>query len=96
MVRFEWHQPKAESNARKHGVSFEDAMYVFEDPAAIIEPTRIEGGEQRWRAIGQAAGVIVLVVVHTTRSEGLDKVIRIISARQANRKERRLYEQTHP
>lgn len=96
MVWFEWDEDKAKSNQRKHGVSFEDAMHVFDDPFALCEPDRLEGGEQRWRTIGLAGEVIVLVVAHTVTEEDLDEVIRIISARRANRKERRMYEENRP
>jgi hypothetical protein len=71
-------------------------MHVFEDPFAISEPGRIEGSEQRWRTLGLAGGVIVLVVAHTVRETGVDEVIRIISARRANRKECRCYEENRP
>jgi hypothetical protein len=51
-------------------------------------------GELRWHALGLAAGVVLLLVVHTVCEEGRDEVIRLISARRATRKERSLYEQT--
>ena len=66
MLRFEWDPVKARTNQRKHGVSFEDAMHVFEDSFALFEPDRSEGGgEVRWQAIGVAGGVAVLLVAHT-------------------------------
>jgi hypothetical protein len=94
MLRFEWDPAKARSNYRKHGVRFEDAMHVFEDAYALFEQDRSDEGEPRWRAIGLAGGVIVLLVVHTVREEGQDEVIRLISARQATRKERERYGET--
>lgn len=95
MLWFEWHPLKARTNQRKHGISFEDAMHVFEDPYALFEQDRTdEVGEPRWQAIGLAAGVAVLLVAHTVREEGEDEVIRLISARRATRKERYRYEQT--
>ena len=85
---------KARSNQRKHGVSFEDAMHVFEDRYALFEQDRTdEMGEQRWQALGLAGGVVVLLVAHTLREEDDDEIIRLISARQATRKERKRYEQ---
>jgi uncharacterized protein (DUF4415 family)/uncharacterized DUF497 family protein len=54
MVRFEWDELKAKSNARKHGVRFEDAMLVFADPYALVEQDRLEGGELRWQTLGLA------------------------------------------
>ena len=47
MVRFEWDEAKAKSNARKHGVRFEEAMKVFADPYALVEQDRVEGDELR-------------------------------------------------
>ena len=93
MIRFEWDPVKAAVNRRKHGVSFEDAMHVFEDPYALFEPDRVlDDGEQRWRALGMVGGVAVLLVAHAVREEG--EVIRLISARRATRKERNRYEQS--
>jgi len=94
MLRFEWDPVKARTNQRKHGVAFEDAMHVFEDSYALFEPDTGSAGEVRWRALGRAGGVAVLLVAHTVREEGEDEVVRLISARRATRKERRLYEQT--
>jgi uncharacterized protein len=95
MIRFEWDPVKAWTNQRKHGVNFEDAMHVFEDSCALLEQDRTgEAGELRWQALGLAGGVTVLLVAHTVREEGEDEVIRLISARQATRKERKRYEQT--
>jgi uncharacterized DUF497 family protein len=92
-VRFDWNADKAASNLRKHGVSFETAMRVFADPLALMEQDRIEGGEQRWRALGQVEGWLMLVVAYTIWDEDDGEVIRIISARRAEPKERRRYEQ---
>jgi len=93
MVRFEWHETKARSNARKHGVRFEDAVLVFADPYALVEQDRMEGGEFRWQTLGLAGGVVLLLVAHTVRSEQEDEIIRIISARKAVRKERKRYDE---
>jgi uncharacterized DUF497 family protein len=46
---FEWDDKKAEANHRKHGIRFEEAARVFDDPLAVTEQDRIENGEQRWR-----------------------------------------------
>lgn len=96
-VRFEWDPAKAAGNLRKHGVSFETAMRVFADPFALTDQDRIEGGELRWQTLGMVAGRVLLLVAHTIRDEDQDgqpiKVIRIISARLADQKERRRYEQ---
>ena len=95
MIRFEWDPVKARTNRKKHGVSFEDAMHLFDDPYALFEQDRAsEAGEPRWRALGLAGGVMLLLVAHTVREEGDDEVVRLISARQATRKERILYDET--
>jgi uncharacterized DUF497 family protein len=93
---FEWDETKAALNLRKHGISFADAALVFDDPLVFSRQDRIENGEQRWQSIGMV-GTTLLLVAHTTRLEESDagetvEVIRIISARQLDRKERRFYE----
>ena len=89
---FEWDPVKAEANLRKHGVAFEDAVRVFADPSHISDAERIEGGEYRWQTIGTVDGIRLLLVVHTWRDEDGIDIIRIISARKAERYERRRYE----
>ena len=86
MLRFEWDSAKARANLRKHGVSFEIARQVFEDPDALVEQDRIEGGERRWQTIGTVDGVLLLLVAHNVEygDEGPEETIRIISARQAS------------
>lgn len=90
---FEWDGRKAETNFRKHGVRFEEAALVFDDPFALSEQDRIENGEQRWQTVGMAGSCLLLLVAHTVRLEEKGaEIIRIISARRVNRKERRRYE----
>jgi uncharacterized DUF497 family protein len=92
MDRFiEWDTAKAEANYRKHGIHFEDAAMVFDDPLAVSEQDRIENGERRWRTIGQVDGCLVLLVAHTVKIDDAE-IIRIISARRVDRKERKRYE----
>jgi hypothetical protein len=93
VVQFAWDPVKARSNKRKHGVSFDIARFAFDDPDALVNHDRIEGGERRWQTLGMVGGVLLLLVAHTV--EFLDEdleVIRIISARRADRKEKRRYE----
>lgn len=91
---FEWDAAKAAANLRKHGVSFQTAALVFADPYARVLQDRIENGEARWLAIGAVDGQLILIVAHTIRErEDGDEIIRIISARRANRGERRSYEE---
>lgn len=92
-LEVEWDDAKAAYNLRKHGVSFEDAMWVFADPGRVeLLDDREDYGEDRWMTIGRADPAL-LVVVHTVRGrEG--SVIRIISARKANPSERGYYRET--
>jgi hypothetical protein len=89
---FEWDDKKAESSFHKHGIRFEEAALAFDDPFAVSEQDRIENGEQRWQTIGMAGGCLLLLVAHTVRFEDGIEVVRIISARRVDRKERRRYE----
>jgi uncharacterized DUF497 family protein len=95
-IRFEWDEVKNHSNRRKHSVTFEDAIGVFDDPLHISRPGRIEEGEQRWETFGFADESLFLIVVNIVREsfEGQSRidVVRIISARRATRKEKRSYE----
>ena len=93
-IRFEWDPAKAKSNLRKHRVSFEVATRVFADPFAVVMQDRIENGEYRWRTLGIVDGYLLLLVAHTVREDkdGIE-VVRIISARRAEPKERKFYEE---
>lgn len=90
---FEWDEAKAKKNYIKHGVRFEEAALVFNDPLAISVQDRIENGEYRWQTIGMVGGCIILIVAHTVfDNDNGEEIIRIISARRAEPKERRRYE----
>ncbi|TXH66678.1 MAG: BrnT family toxin [Thiothrix sp.] len=91
---FEWDKKKAEANYRKHGIRFEEAALVFDDPLALSEQDRVENGEARWQTIGLVGGCLLVLVAHTVWEEDGTEVIRIISARPVNRKERKRYEQS--
>jgi uncharacterized protein len=94
--RFEWNPAKAASNLRKHGIGFEAAVQVFDDPYAIQEHDRIEDGEPRWQIIGRSGPFVILLVAYTyTGEEGGFEYVRIISARRADAKERKRYEQAY-
>jgi len=96
-IRFEWDPAKAALNLQRHGVSFEIAIRAFGDPFALTDSDRIESGEQRWQTLGLVEGYLLLLVAHTVREEAEEgepvEVVRIISARRADRKERRRYEE---
>ena len=92
-LRFEWDPRKNAANRSKHGISFETACRVFEDPLVLSIPDRVEDGEQRWQSIGRVGGLVLLLVAHTVTKAENEEVIRIISARKATRHEREQYEQ---
>lgn len=87
----EWDDAKNATNYRKHGIRFEEAAWVFDDPFAVSVQDRIENGEQRWQTVGLVGGCLLLLVAHSVQL-GEVEVIRIISARRADRKERKRYE----
>lgn len=89
-LRFEWDENKAEQNIEKHGVSFAEAATVFGDPLSLTIPDPLHSvEEERLIIIGESADGDLIVVVHTHRQGS----IRIISAREATRRERQDYEQ---
>jgi len=92
--RFVWDPVKADSNWRKHGVSFDLAATVFNDPFMISTPDLgHDGFEERWVTIGQAGDSKLLLVIHTYVEINESRArIRLISARPATKRERRQYE----
>jgi uncharacterized protein len=91
MLHFEWDERKSRANDKKHGIDFETAQLVFDDPLCVTFVDRVVDTEQRWHAIGTVESLIILIVAHTYRDEPDGEVIRIISARPATLHERRLY-----
>jgi uncharacterized DUF497 family protein len=92
---FEWDPVKAQTNANKHGVTFEEATAVFNDPMAltIFDEDNSSDDEDRWVTIGQTNGQHYLVVIHTYRDQKNNTVtIRLISARPATKHEIKQYE----
>ena len=92
-MNLEWDSQKNRSNIRKHGIPFEIAQEVFSDPFCLTIADQVIGGEQRWWTIGRLENLSILVVVHTVLAVQDDEMIRIISARKATRRERKLYEE---
>jgi uncharacterized DUF497 family protein len=86
---FEWDEAKSVANAGKHGVSFSEAVSVFGDPLAMtgFDPDHSED-EDRYVTIGESIAGRLLLICHTER----DDVVRIISARETTRRERKDYE----
>lgn len=88
-MQFEWNPDKANSNLKKHGVSFNEASTVFNDPLSVTFPDPDHSdGEERYIIIGLSSANRILIVPHTDRVNQ----VRIISAREATRNERRFYE----
>ena len=88
---FEWDSFKNQRNIEKHGIDFTDAVRIFERPTLTVVDNRRNSGEKRIVAMGTVEDVI-LYVVYTVR----DGIWRIISARRANRRERKKYFEIFP
>jgi uncharacterized DUF497 family protein len=89
MLQFEWNPEKAQSNVKKHSITFDEASTVFADTLSLTihDPLHSED-EERYIIMGLSCRNRVLTVVHTERGDR----IRIISARKATKKERFYYE----
>ena len=92
-IKFDWDSAKAASNKQKHGISFDLAITVFDDPFAFIAPDEKHSTSSEIREwILGLSDDGVLVVIFTKRLNG--DIYRLISARKANRRERKLYEES--
>ncbi len=89
-MQFEWDEPKAAENLKKHKVAFEEAVTVFVDPLSSTFPDPGHSVEEdRFIIIGTSDRGRAIIVSHTDREDR----IRIISARKATRRERKAYEE---
>jgi len=89
-LRFEWDERKAAENAKKHGVSFEEARSVFFDERArLIDDPEHSEHEDRFILLGLSSSLRLLIVCHCYRSAG--HLIRIVSARKATARESKSY-----
>lgn len=89
---FEWDPRKAQANAAKHGVTFDEAITVFLDANALDGPDlQHSGTEARSRRLGMSLGKRILTIAYTLRKAGHVETIRIISARRASGRERQAY-----
>ena len=89
-MAFKWHSEKAKSNFEKHGVSFEEAESVFDDPLQVHYPDYAHSiGEQRYICLGDSNQGRLITLAYT---ENTPNLFRIISARLATRREQRTYE----
>jgi uncharacterized DUF497 family protein len=90
-MRFEWDERKSRSNLRKHGISFEEAQTTFlDDNARVLSDPDHSADEERFVLLGLSIAARVLVVCHCYRQR--DEVIRIVSARKADRDEVKQYQ----
>jgi uncharacterized DUF497 family protein len=89
-MQFEWNKNKAVNNLSKHGVSFEEAKTIFDDPLYVdfYDPDHSEG-EERYPIVGESDRGRLLIVSYTERGDA----VRLISAREVTRTEREAYEQ---
>lgn len=93
IMRIEWDEAKNRSNQAKHGVSFETAQLVFEDPHHLAIQDREVEGQERWQTLGLIGGMVLVLVAHTWCDNDGEETVRVISARKATRRERQRYEQ---
>jgi len=92
-MKFEWNAVKEQKNLQKHGVSFEKACYVFSDPYALNKYDNEHSAEEdRWIILGKSINEVILVVVHTFRDNDVE-IVRIISARNATKREQQAYQE---
>jgi len=96
-MKFEWDTHKEKANVRKHGITFEQASFVFADPFGLnkYDDEHAEN-EDRWILLGKSFSEVVLVVVHTFRENNGTEVVRIISARRATKQEQQAYHNRCP
>ena len=87
-LAFEWNSRKASENKRRHGVSFEEAKSAFLDENARLIPDPVDD-EDRFLLLGLSIQLGLLLICHCYRED--DEVIKIISARKADRSERQQY-----
>jgi len=96
-MKFEWDRKKETINIKKHGVTFEQASYVFADPFALnIYNEGHSKDEERWILLGKSLNQTILLVAHTFRDNDGKEFVRIISARKATKKEEKSYKERCP
>ncbi len=89
-MKFEWDERKAWSNEKKHGISFNEAETVFYDEdARLLYDTQHSSEEERYILLGLSDSLSLLVVCHMYKDE--EEIIRIFSARRANKQEQQQY-----
>ena len=92
-MKFEWDRNKEKINIVKHGITFEQASYVFADQFALNRfDNEHSEDEDRWVLLGKSLNETLLLVVHTFRDDDGTEYVRIISARKATQKEKKVYQ----
>ena len=92
-MKFEWDQNKEKSNILKHGVTFEEALYVFADLFVLSTfDDEHSDDEDRYVLLGKSLNETILVVIHTFRDKSGVELVRIISARKATKNEKKVYQ----
>lgn len=91
---FSWDENKKRRNLINHGIGFDEAQTVFDDPLAVsVVDLEHSISEERWLTIGMSRHGQLLIVAHTYWVEQGEELIRIISARKPTLKERKIYEE---
>lgn len=94
LMIFEWDEKKNKVNKKKHGILFDEACLVFMDPyhITVFDPDHSHDDEERWITIGKTVRQGIIIIIHTDRStDDKETVLRIISARKANKFESAQY-----
>ena len=92
-MKYEWDKEKNKLNQQKHGISFEEAKEVFDDALQISKlDKKFSYFEERWITVGSTSKHKVLVVANLFFTDYGEEIIRIVSARKANKQERNSYE----
>lgn len=86
-MKLEWNEQKRRQNIAKHKIDFVDVSSVFDGPMVVWQDTRKDYGEDRWVGIGFLRNILIVIVY----TEVDDQTSRIISARKANRNDRRTF-----
>jgi hypothetical protein len=93
---FEWNDEKNRENFVRHGIDFDTASLVFEDPFALTQRDVLhDDEEQRYITLGAIGAGAIVFVVHTSFDRHDEEIIRLISARAATSREKKAYEEAH-
>ncbi len=96
-MKFEWDTTKEKNNIKKHGITFEQASYVFADPNALNKyDNEHSENEDRWILLGKLLNGTILIVVHTFKVIDGIELVRIISVRRATKREKQAYQKRCP